>query len=56
MFGFDYMQQKANDTEAYGDAPDLGAQLSIILNKKPVPASQPARGGNEMSWVCSAAG
>ncbi|WP_225199294.1 TonB-dependent siderophore receptor [Gluconobacter oxydans] len=23
MFGFDYMQQKANDTEAYGDAPDL---------------------------------
>lgn len=23
MFGFDYMQQKANDTEASGDAPDL---------------------------------
>jgi len=23
MFGFDYMQQKANDTESYGDAPDL---------------------------------
>lgn len=23
MFGFDYMQQRANDDEAYGDAPDL---------------------------------
>ncbi|GBR03696.1 TonB-dependent siderophore receptor [Acetobacter oeni] len=23
MFGFDYMQQKADDMEAYGDAPDL---------------------------------
>ncbi|GBQ21355.1 TonB-dependent receptor [Acetobacter estunensis NRIC 0472] len=23
MFGFDYMQQRANDREAYGDAPDL---------------------------------
>jgi len=23
MFGFDYMQQKANDAEAYGEAPDL---------------------------------
>ncbi|GEB90012.1 hypothetical protein ZMO02_16490 [Zymomonas mobilis subsp. pomaceae] len=23
MFGFDYMQQKAKDAEAYGDAPDL---------------------------------